>query len=899
MIGETLAHYEVLEKIGQGGMGTVYRARDTKLDRDVALKFLPSEMNFDPERAARFEREAKTLASLNHPNIAGIFGFEEDGERRFLAMELVEGEDLSERLSHGAIPRAEALEIARQIADGLEEAHEQGIVHRDLKPANIKLAHDGKVKILDFGLARAYQGGGVNESSVSDSPTITAMTQVGVILGTAAYMSPEQAKGKPVDRRADLWAFGVILWEMLTGKRLFDGEDASDTLAAVLRQETPWEDLPADTPPRVQRLLERCLERDPRKRLRDIGETRIRLEEWTRDPSSLVMKVRRNEEAPPAWRRLLPWGVAMAAVLAAVFFALRPGPGTAGEDDLVTRPPRAVLDILMPGESPLSTNAGINVQISPLGTQIAYRTAEGVRIRPIDQRESRLLSGTEGTVQFTFSPDGKWIAFLANGSLQRVSTSGGAPSPITKASLVSRGLSWVNESTLVYAPNFFDGLFTVSLTTGEVHQLTDPDSANGERSHRWPSALPDGNAVLFLCQFEGEDYDEGEVRMVNLDGEVKTVYKGGAAPQYARSGHLLFAQDQTIFALPFDPVTGKTRGLGIPALTNVWSRVNDQEADDGSAQYFVSPQGTLIYRTQGVTAVSKLMRLDLDTGWLDQVGEATNVTTVALSADGRHLAAHVIGEGTRLIDTESGMHARFTFSDRVERVGAFTRDSRQLFWMRAVPDGSYEIWTRPVDGSVQERLVATHHSQVIPKDISPDGKAMLLQLWNNDDQWDVGMMDLEDPNPEIRIWVGGDGAQVHAKFSMDGKWIAYVGADDGARILLRRFPDTGVQWEAFSRPDRRLSFDWVEEDSAILVRSSTGFYRIPMDISGETPRIGSVELMSDTWVVAPPQVGSNTSFSADARVAYGMDLVSSDGVDDRLVLDTDWFSELRRLAPIQ
>jgi len=302
MIGETLAHYEITAKLGQGGMGEVYRARDTKLDRDVAIKLLPEAFAHDPERVARFQREARTLASLNHANIAGIFGFEESGSHRFLVMELVEGEDLSERLARGPVPQDEFLDYARQMADGLEEAHERGIVHRDLKPANLKITPDGRLKILDFGLARAFQGQTVDEGTLENSPTITAaMTRPGVILGSAAYMAPEQAKGRTVDRRADLWAFGVILWEMLTGQRLFQGEDISDTLAAVLRDDPDWDAVPDGTPEGVRRLLARCLERDPRKRLRDIGEARVRLEQWTNDPSSLA-------DAPadlPAWTRPL------------------------------------------------------------------------------------------------------------------------------------------------------------------------------------------------------------------------------------------------------------------------------------------------------------------------------------------------------------------------------------------------------------------------------------------------------------------------------------------------------------------------------------------------------------------------------------------------------------------
>jgi serine/threonine protein kinase len=498
LIGQTLAHYRISAALGAGGMGEVFRATDTKLGRDVAVKVLPAELAQDPERLARFEREAKLLASLNHPNIAHVYGFEsatlQDGSpTHFLAMELVEGEDLSERLKRGAIPVDEARAIAKQIAEALEEAHEKGIVHRDLKPANVKVTPDGKVKVLDFGLAKAYAGESTSGSGadLSQSPTLAHTgTQAGVILGTAAYMSPEQARGKPVDKRADIWALGVVLYEMLTGRRLFAGETVSDVLAAVLTREPDWSALPADAAC-VAGVLERCLERDPRRRLRDAGDVRLELERAAAQPAS--SQERGAPAGPSAFRRL--WiGIALVAgAVLGVVAARLSGPGAP--------PARASrhLSIQLGPQQQLEVTSNGPLTFSPDGRSLVFAgTDAGRRVlfrRRLDAPEVSAIEGTEGGTAPTFSADGRSLGFIAGGQFRKVASEGGRPLDLA-AQQGAGGGAWLPDGEFVFAPMYSDGLFRIREGSAAT-RLTTPDRAGGELGHWWPCVLPGSDVVLF------------------------------------------------------------------------------------------------------------------------------------------------------------------------------------------------------------------------------------------------------------------------------------------------------------------------------------------------------------------------------------------------------------------
>ena len=510
--GTTLGPYTVTAKIGEGGMGEVYQARDTKLDRDVALKVLPEAFTSDPDRLARFEREAKVLASLNHPNIGSIYGLEEaeGGKFRALVLELVEGPTLADRIKQGPIPLDEALPIAKQIAEALEAAHEQGVIHRDLKPANVKVKADGTVKVLDFGLAKAFQPD-ASDPNLSMSPTISltaAATQMGMIIGTAAYMSPEQARGKPVDKRADVWAFGVVLYEMLTGGRAFTAEDVSLTLARVLDREPEWEALDAALPPALLVFLRRCLQKDPKERIRDIGDVRLALAGAfdmpapapveVPEPAATVQPLRFWQRPVPALLVVLL--VAVIAGLAAVWGVPRPPAGSLVRFVVVTPP-----------DGPLNPrNPNRDVAISPDGARIVYVSGSGptdryLYVRSLDQLDATLLRGTEDGHAPFFSPDGESVGFRGDGTtLKRVSVLGGPALTIADPGSPIRGASWGPDDSIVFATLASKGLLRVRSVGGEPDVLTTVDPDQGETDHWWPEVLPNGKGVLFTA-WSGSD----------------------------------------------------------------------------------------------------------------------------------------------------------------------------------------------------------------------------------------------------------------------------------------------------------------------------------------------------------------------------------------------------------
>jgi serine/threonine-protein kinase len=896
LIGKSLTHYEIRETLGVGGMGEVYLARDSKLNRDVALKLLPETFAGDAERIARFQREARTLASLNHPNIAAIYGVDEAEEHRFLVMELVEGEDLAERLKRGAIPVEEALDLARQIADGLEEAHEQGVMHRDLKPANVMITPGGKVKILDFGLARAFQGEAVDESDFSTSPTITgALTQAHVILGTAGYMSPEQAKGKPVDRRTDLWAFGVLLWEMLTGKRLFEGEDIGDTLAAVLRAEIPWEDLPAAVPAPVRRLLERCLERDPRKRLRDIGEARVRLERWTSDPSSLDI-IAVPTVAAAGKRAWLPWAVAAVGVVAALW-------GWARQSQDSVSPRRSLhLEIRLAHEESMPIDGGVGLQVSPDGTTLGYLTPEGIRVRRFDARGERLLEDTDGARQFAFSPDSRWIAFVGRGMLRRVSVNGGTSIDLCDIG-TARGLTWVNDATLVVAPDVITGLHRVSLSDGRMEELTAVDAEAGERSHRWPTRMPDGESVVFQCQYLSEQYDASEIRIVSLaGGDQRAVYRGGSSPRYVSTGHLLFVRDGTLFATPLDLGEAVPARLPVPVLSSIWARVDSEDAHDGTAQFDVSPDGTLAYRT-GHSAKIHVARIDFSTGSRERITEPGDLGRLALSPDGRRLVmSGVAGSESSLflVDLATGTQSRLTFErDTTDRLACWSPDSKTLYWTRGVKN-QHVVLRRPADGSGPEEELYRSNIPLGVTGVAPDERLLLLNVMSEGDAFDVMSLSLTDPEARPELLAGGPGNQLWAQFSPDGRWISYGSSALGltAELNIQRYPDEGSRWQILKGAALR-GVTWAPDQSAILVADLNAIIRIPLALGEGTLSAGRPDTLAIDDSVRG-QGGWSAAVAPDGTHAYVLrPEPSTEDTQSHVVVVTNWLDELRRLVPTE
>ena len=590
MIGTKLAHYKVTAALGVGGMGEVWRAEDEKLGREVALKVLPEEFAQDPERMARFEREAKVLASLNHPNIAHLYGLESvhthmaagtaapqgsqaDEERlvgqasrlpdtdagltTFLVMELVEGEDLSERIARGAVSTDEGSAIAIQIAEALEAAHEQGIVHRDLKPANIKLRPDGTVKVLDFGLAKAWEAGDSAFDS-SMSPTLTQhATAAGVILGTAAYMSPEQAAGISVDRRADIWSFGVVLWEMLTGHKLFDGETVSHVLASVLKDEVDLNELPPETPAHLKRLIGRCLRKKPKQRLQAIGDARIALEEYLADPGSLATP---PVDDLPAPRRSSPWLWVAATGLAAALATFAALSFFSGEP--LQRMTRSSL--LAPDGGKMRAEYGLALSLD--GSALAFVAEKDgliqLWIRGMDGLSARPLEGTENSRHPFWSPDGNHLGFFADGEMKRIPVVGGAAMSLAEAS-EPRGGTWGPEDRIIFCPEYRDGLWSISASGGETRRLTELDTERGEKSHRWPVFLPDGRHVLFLVQTDegGSASDRSSIEALSLeDGRRTRVLEANSSMAFAPPGNLIFWRGGALYAQPFECAAACHRG---------------------------------------------------------------------------------------------------------------------------------------------------------------------------------------------------------------------------------------------------------------------------------------------------------------------------------------------------
>jgi hypothetical protein len=708
--GQKLSRYTITAAIGAGGMGEVYRATDEALDREIALKLLPSAFAADPERLARFEREAKLLASLNHPGIAHLYGFEiatlaDGGNAHVLVMELVPGEDLAERLKRGPLPIDEALEVARQLSAALEEAHEKGIVHRDLKPANVKLTPDGKVKVLDFGLAKAWTGdvSGAASSApdLSQSPTLARTgTAAGLILGTAAYMSPEQARGRPVDRRTDIWSFGAVLYEMLTGRPLFSGETVSDVLAGVLAREIDWAPLPEQTPATVRRLLERCLERDPRERLRDIGDARHELGRGgARQPRAAAAgsAPRSAFAASGAARR----GSALAA--ATVTFALRSRRET----------PAAAAPMVFALPAPPDTRLKAAV-ISPDGRSIVFaaEAASGeshLWLRRLDSRDARKLEGTAGALEPFWSPDSRFVGFFTQAQLFRVEAATGTVEPLAAAT-DTRGGAWNQQGTVLMGGNKLQRL---SPNGGAVSTALELDGANGENAIRYPSFLPDGDHVLFYSR-NAKDRARAGLWVVSLaSGERKQLAAAaGSSAVYIEPGYLLYRRDRYLLAHPFDPRRLEFKGEPKQVAEDVWY----DPGVTAQANVSVSRGGVLTFRTGGVELS--------DLAWLDRQGrlvgtewEAKSFTTFVLSRDGRQLLANFPGQGVErqawLFDRQAAAAQQVTSSgDAITLL--FSDDGKSaVVGMHA--SGVSGLWrTRLGSGALPEPLPATTADGTLP-----------------------------------------------------------------------------------------------------------------------------------------------------------------------------------------
>jgi serine/threonine-protein kinase len=781
--GSRLGAYEILTLIGQGGMGEVYRARDSRLGREAAIKILPSDVAADPDRLARFEREAQVLASLNHPNIAHIYGVDDSSGTPALVMELVEGPTLADRIAKGPIPLDEALPIAKQIAEALEAAHEQGVIHRDLKPANIKVRPDGTVKVLDFGLAKAFGPATTSAGNATMSPTLSIhATQAGIVLGTAAYMAPEQARGKPVDRRADIWAFGCVLYEMLTGRRAFGGDDMSVTLAAVIMKEPEWTALPSDMPIGVRRLLSRCLKKDPKERLRDVADARSDLGEFLTEPTEPVT-VTPIVPASPLWRR--PIAVAAAMVTTAigtgviVWFAMQP---------TVARPRVSRLTITSPSPATLSLNGlSRDVALTPDGTRILYLGANGTTlfVRPLAELAATpLVRGTALQDPFV-SPDGEWVGFFDGFTLLKVAITGGPAVRVAQFDTIERGATWAADGTIIMATSSLTtGLQRVSADGGTPTVLTRPDREHGEVDHLWPEVLPGGQAVLYTVTATKGGLDAASIAVLDLpSGRSTILLRGGTNAHYVASGHLVYGAAGMLRAVGFD--LGRRRVVG--ESTPVEPRVLTNQT--GAVEAGVAHDGTLVY-VSGSAGERTLV-------WVDRQGRETPLAAPPrvyllprLAPDGTRIAVTITGETVDLwlYELARGTLSRLTDGTSANGTPIWTADGRRVVFA-STRAGAPNLFTQAADGTGPvERLTESPNNQV-PTGVSPDGRWVVFNEAASRTGLDVLAVRLDGPHQIIPL-VQTSVDERNGIVSPDGRWLAYEANDTGAfEIYVRPFPD--------------------------------------------------------------------------------------------------------------
>ncbi len=834
LIGEELAHYRVIEKLGEGGMGAVYRAEDTKLGREVALKVLPEELANEPERLARLRREAQILASLNHPNIASIYGLEELDGRLILELELVKGEELAQRLKRGALPVDETIDIATQIASGLEEAHEKGVIHRDLKPANLMITSDGVVKILDFGLAKPYVDDFTSDG-VSELQTVTGgdLTREGVIMGTASYMSPEQARGRKVDRRADIWAYGCVLFEMVTGRRAFGGETMTDVLVSVVSGEPDWSLLPSYTPPGVRRLVRRCLKRDPRNRLRDLGDAIIELTEAT-GPSS-DDGIAAVEAVLPS-RNLALWaiiGPVLGVILGVAllwFLGLEDHPGPRPVRQLATvSQPVAMYGSFAPS---LATSPNAELLVYSAGIpRVLYGQLR-------DQLESAPLAGTEGAMSPFFSPDGRFVGFWADDALRKVPVGGGAPVTLVDTSNYFFGADWGADGYVYFSrPWVLEGggisiaLVRVSENGGPVELVAAPESVAGRTvALAWPKMLPGGEYLLATRW--ATDGRPPAIEIVSIaDGDRRTLIEGFQQAVFVPGGHLVIgAPDGQVFALGFDLDSRQVTGDPVSIANGV------NRSRYGAQHFAVGSDGALFWVPEvGPSRPDELVWVDRDGNAEPASSHLRHYESPRLSSDG------FVVVGVRGAHDDINIWLLDTDRDTLRPLTIETGYSRMPLWapnrlgvIYSVPLGNDKlpagIYLRGLEGSREPRLLVPGTLKV-PTSVSADGKALLFQTIGVNNGWDLWRVGIEsDGDPELMLSAPFD--QMEASFAPDDNWIAFEADPSGrSEIYVRRIGENGVEGQV--SPHGGSWPVWNPRGGELLYLGTSSMMSVKLDLTGE------------------------------------------------------------------
>jgi serine/threonine-protein kinase len=916
--GVRIGPYEVVGPLAAGAMGEVYGARDTTLNRIVALKVLPQRFALDPDRSARFTREAQLLAALNHPHIGAIYGFEETNGTLALVLELVEGRTLAERIALGAIPLDEALTIARQMAEALEAAHEKGIVHRDLKPANIKLTRDGVVKVLDFGLARVWDG--APRSDLSESPKLTDHDLGTAVLGTPAYMSPEQARGQSLDRRTDVWSFGCVFYEMLTGRAPFAGDTISDTLAAILEREPDWTMLPAATPAPLRRLLRRCLEKDRKKRLDSASDARLEIEDAIARPASetLLPAAATSPRVTPAILAALA-GVVVTTGLV-VWILMRPAP-TAH-----VQPARFAI-VPSPGQPLNVSNYDRDVALSPDGHYLVYRAGSGpptlgtpLMLRAIDDLDARQLPGIFALGVF-FSPDSRWVGFFTPTELKKVRVAGGPAITIAPVTGSSLGASWGDDNSIVFATNDLrTGLLRVAAEGGEPSALTMRDATRPGSDLAFPSFLPGGRGVLFTIMTTGQP-DASEVAVLDLKtGQPKTLIRGGSDAHYVETGHLVFAASGALRAVRFDPVRLEVLGDPVTVVEGLMTKPS------GAANYAVSRQGTLFYVPGGASVQHSARSLV----WVDRKGQEERINAPMRP----YGAPHISPDGTRVLlgitdlesndawiwDFERETLRRVTFGPGVDALAFWTPDGRRIIF-ESDRTGESNLYSQAADGTGTAERLTTSPNQQFPTSISPDGKFVVgferLSMATSPGMapaaaWRVrlypmpgsasrlGRVPLASPTklleePPAQTLFDGGGAE----FSPNGRYLAYqsVSGEPGpAEIYVRPFPDVDSgRWQISTAGGTRPTWARSGRELFYLDASNT-LTAVTVQTSGSTFRAGKPAKVFDARYATPLPPRSYDVSPDGKRFLMLKDSAAGDpnAKPLNMVLVEHWFEELKR-----
>jgi len=866
-----LGPYEIESVLGAGGMGEVYRARDTRLKRDVAIKILPAVFAQDPDRIARLQHEAEVLATLNHPNIAAVYGFEESAAATGIVLELVDGPTLADRLVHGSLPLDECLAIAKQIADALDAAHDKNIVHRDLKPANIKVTTGGKVKVLDFGLAKLADSELPRGSSVSMSPTLAVQaTSAGLILGTAGYMSPEQARGRAVDRRTDIWSFGCVLYEMLTGRPAFaTGETVTDALAAILSREPEWSALPARLPEAIRRLLRRCLEKDPDRRLHHMADAGLDIV----DAIDGRVDAAPRPFAPPMWIRVLPWAVAMLAAGVALAVLWQ------GNRLASAPPPSAVrrMELTLPPGVELFTSTK-TVAVSPDGSRVAFvGVRTGVRqvfLRALDQFEVVPLQGSDNATACFFSPDGRSLAVMTNvGVFKTISLANGSATTLTDAANFLYGGDWSEDDHIVFVRG--GTLWRIPASGGTAVQLTKLGGPHGDTLHAHPTILPGGKAVLFAA------YSGAETRIDALTlatGERRTVVDRGTLPLYAESGHLVFVRGGELLMTPFDADRLSTTGSAAQVVEKLPVQLQGIPSID------VSPSGTVVYTP--TTAVSRLVSVSRQ-GAEQALNEAPRAyANPRLSPDGNRLL--VQAGDLWLQDLSRSGFTRLTPRDAV--INAFP------IWM---PDGRRVIYRSPnglriqdADGSGAGQLIAQTADTDYPAGLTPDGESLVFMRSTQQTSFDIEMLSLRNPT-ERRTLLNSAAYESGARLSPDGRWFVYVSNESGQNdVYLRPFPVLDRRWTISTQGGTQPV--WNPNGKEIFYRSGDKMMSVEVtttaDIKLSNPRM----LFEQRYAFGAGITIPNYDVTRDGEHFI---MVKDEAGAGRLNVVFNWFTELNRLAP--